>query len=244
VVIELGALASGGALSLDLGAQLFDRWETAGGELQGAEVIAGSTQVSVTSPVSATILGIPLEASESLPLTATITAPPTDENWLYIDIWERLAGETLGGLVLRSPLNYDLAGSTKAASVSKIAPNNVVTYTLTLSNAGNLDHPAVVITDTLPLSITYVSESLAWSAGQGTYADGTVSWTGPVSLTQPTTITYKAKVDVFTPTGHLITNTASIDDGLNPLLERWAVVEVITAPQINLYHPLVYKSHN
>ena len=243
VVIEIGALAQGGSLSLDLGSELFDRWQAAGGNLVGAEVLAGSTSIRVTSPVSATLLGIPLEAAESVPLTATLTAAPTDENWLYIDIWERIAGEAAGGLVLRAPVNYELADSTKHASVFEIIRGDVVTYTLTLSNSGNLDHTAVTVSDTLPLSLTYLTDSLVWSAGKGTYTDGTVSWTGPVSLTQPTMITYQARVNSLASPTELITNTAFVNDGINPILELQAAVDVLPSPVINLYQPLVYKEH-
>jgi uncharacterized repeat protein (TIGR01451 family) len=241
VVIELRSLAQGGSLSLDLGPELFDRWQAAGGKLVGAEVLTGTTRISVTSPVSATLIGIPLEAAESAPLTATLTAAPTDKHWLYIDIWERIAGEAAGGLVLRAPVNYELTDSAKRASVFEITQGGVVTYTLTLSNSGNLDHTAVTVTDSLPLSLTYLTDSLVWSAGKGTYADGKILWTGPVSLTRPTSITYKAKVNTIASAAGVITNTATVNDGINPIFELRAIVDVVAAPIINLYHPLVYK---
>ncbi|MCJ7556708.1 MAG: hypothetical protein MUP90_07315, partial [Gammaproteobacteria bacterium] len=143
VVIELETLASGGALSLDMVPDLFNRWDAAGGVLQGAEVVTGSTRISVTSPISAAIIGLPLEPGESSSITATVKAPPTDANWLFINIWERIDGKAVGGLVLRAPENYDLAGSDKTASALEVIQGGVViTYTLTLNNHGNQDHPA------------------------------------------------------------------------------------------------------
>ena len=98
------------------------------------------------------------------------------------------------------------------------------------------------VMDTFPPWLAYVSDSLAWSAGDGTYADGTLSWIGPVSLTQLTTVTYKARVDAFASAGQSITNTASVNDGHNPIIVRQAAVEVLEAPWIKLYHPMVYKN--
>jgi uncharacterized repeat protein (TIGR01451 family) len=241
LAIELDALAPDGTVSLHLGTALFERWQTAGAQLLGAEVVPGSASINVTSPVSATVIGLPLESTETLPLTATVTAPPTDVNWLYLEFWAHSADEVFGGLVLRAARNYDLTPSAKTAAVSEVLPGNLVTYTLTLSNTGNLDHHAVVVTDTLPLSLTYVAGSLAWSAGQGDFAAGTLSWTGPVSLTQPTTITYQAAVDLHASPGGIITNTAWLEDGLNHPLQRSAAVEALPIPVLKLYHPLVYK---
>jgi uncharacterized repeat protein (TIGR01451 family) len=242
VVIELDALATGGSLSLELVPDLFDRWQAAGGVLQGAEVTAGATGISVTSPISAAIIGLPLEPGEDSLITATVKAPPTDSNWLYIELWERIAGGAVGGLVLRAPVTYDLTGSAKTASALEVAQGAVVTYTITLTNQGNQDHPAVALLDALPPSLTYVSGSLAWSAGQGVVAQGTVSWTGPVSLTQLTTVTYQARVDALAAPGGVLTNTVAVNDGYNPTLLRQAVIEVLKAPWIKLVLPMVFKN--
>jgi uncharacterized repeat protein (TIGR01451 family) len=244
LVIELEALASGGTINIDLGKQLFDRWESAGGTLQGAEVVPGTSRVLVTASDLAVIIGIPLNPEERAMLAAIVSGPPTDVNWLYINIWERIDGEAEGGLVLRAPVNYDLTPSTKTASVAQIQPGGIVTYTLTLTNQGNLDHPTVFIEDRLPLSITMVVDSLTWTAGAGSYQAGTVIWSGPVVLTEQTEITYAGIVDETAIDGQLITNIATLQDGLNPAIDRDAVVEVKAKQDLdgnNLYLPLTLK---
>jgi uncharacterized repeat protein (TIGR01451 family) len=244
VIIELDSLAAGGTVSLDLGNDLFNRWESSSGTLQGAEIIAGTSSIRVTASDSAEIIGIPMNSEERATLTATVSGPPTDVNWLYINIWERIDGEAVGGLLLRAPVNYVLTSSAKTASAAEIQPGGIVTYTLTLTNQGNLDHPVVSIEDSLPLSLTFVTDSLTWTAGEGSYEAGTVMWSGPVNLTEQTVINYAGVVDTAALDGQLITNTVTLDDGLNPAIDRIAVVEVKTTPEQdgnNLYLPLTLK---
>jgi uncharacterized repeat protein (TIGR01451 family) len=244
VIIELDALALGGTVLLDLGDDLFDGWESAGGTLQGAEVVPGTSSVLVTASDLTVIGGIPMNSEERAMLTATINGPPTDVNWLYINIWERIDGEAVGGIVLRSPINYDLTTSTKTASAAQVQPGGLVTYTLTLTNQGNLDHPAVSIEDRLPVSVTLVSDSLTWTAGEGDYEAGIVVWNGPVNLEEHTQITYTGIVDEAAIDDLMITNTVTLDDGYNPIIERVAVVEVKAAEEpdgSNLYLPLTLK---
>lgn len=56
-----------------------------------------------------------------------------------------------------------------AASVNA---GDAITFTLTYSNAGNLDATNVVLVDQLPGAMTYVTDSL----GSGVYANGVITW--------------------------------------------------------------------
>jgi uncharacterized repeat protein (TIGR01451 family) len=54
---------------------------------------------------------------------------------------------------------------------SGVATGSVIIYTLTYSNSGDADATGVVVKDTLPAGVTYVS-----SSNGGSYVDGVVTW--------------------------------------------------------------------
>lgn len=92
-------------------------------------------------------------------------------------------------------------------------PGGLVTYTLTISNTGNITATGVVITDTLPAFTSFVSAS-----NGGTAVGGIVTWSvGALASGASTTRTLVLQVDNPLPgavTG--ITNAASVgDDGTN-----------------------------
>ncbi len=92
-------------------------------------------------------------------------------------------------------------------------PGGLVTYTVTISNTGNVAATGVVITDTLPSFTSFVSASNGGSA-----LGGTVTWAvGSLAPSATTTRTLVLQVDNPLPgavTG--ITNAASVgDDGAN-----------------------------
>ena len=243
VIVERADFAISGTLMLDLGPDLFERWMTAtGGTLDVAEVVTGTTSVQVTSPVSATILGLPLEAQERTPLTMTITGPTTDQTWLYVNVWERVNEQTIGGNILRAPVVYNLAETSKTASAEIVKPGDTVTFSVTLLNGGNRDISNVTLTDTLSLSLTYQTGSLDYPVGEGEFYLDRILWSGPLSLSQPLTITYAVTVNALASDGQLITNTVTVNDSLNPPTERSAVVEVEIHTDWFVYLPLVIKS--
>src|SRR5262249_23621800 len=60
---------------------------------------------------------------------------------------------------------------TKDDGVTTVTPGQTLTYTLTIRNVGNQGSTGVVVTDTLPANVTFVSAS-----GGGTQANGVVTW--------------------------------------------------------------------
>jgi len=123
---------------------------------------------------------------------------------------------------------WDLSPSSKIVEPGVVQPGGILTYTLVLDNAGPDDAPAAHVTDTLPLSTTYVPGSLALAAGAGGYDPPTkaITWTGPVSVGLPVTVTFRVTVGLDLADGAVVTNTALISDGASTVYERQAAATI------------------
>jgi len=115
--------------------------------------------------------------------------------------------------------NYGRTGSNRLllASQKQVQPRvpaagQVVTYTLTLRNAGT-DVSGVEVSDTLPAGLQYAG-GLSASSGSWGQVGGVITWTGTVSSFVPLQITYAATVDAGLADPQAIFNTAQVDDGL------------------------------
>jgi len=91
---------------LDVG--LFDEWQNAGGDLEGGEVITGTTSVRLhvtgagaTGAITATIGRVPLGASQETSITLKLDVPPESEP--EVGVRQRIGGEDVGGSIYRPP---------------------------------------------------------------------------------------------------------------------------------------------
>ena len=89
-------------------------------------------------------------------------------------------------------------------------PNEVLNYSITASTGITDTFDSVMITDTLPASLTYEEGSLSASSGSWGYETGVITWTGSISPSQAVTVTFAARIDPETSPGSKITNTAFI----------------------------------
>ena len=102
-------------------------------------------------------------------------------------------------------------GITKSAD--KTTPNvgDTVTYTITANDFG-MDATNVVVNDSLPLGLTFVSTSTADTVG--VYASSTGNWTiGKLSSTTPATLHISATVNSGLTNGTVINNVATVTAG-------------------------------
>lgn len=111
---------------------------------------------------------------------------------------------------LGTPLLFDIRGMPRAGrcdigtyevgltvtkSASEIFNDNTATYSILLRNEEGLSTlNDLVLTDTLPVSVTYIPGSLSFTNGTGTENSGTITWTGIVSGNTPTTISFGAQI--------------------------------------------------
>ena len=104
-----------------------------------------------------------------------------------------------------------------------VDPNDVLRYTIVISNFGAIPATGVVLTDAVPTNTTYVADSLRLN-GASLGPDGGVSpliagmpvhstdnpGAGIISAGESAVITFEARVNAGVPTGTLITNQGSV----------------------------------
>ena len=129
---------------------------------------------------------------------------------------------------------YNLSSSIKSVSAATIQPGGTLTYTITLLNTGIDNDPMVMLTDTLPISTTYVEGSLSYPSGSGVYDPdtGVITWTGEVTASQGLEISFSMLANNDLEDGGVITNTAQILDSAGVQYTRVATSTVLLPPVI------------
>ncbi len=124
---------------------------------------------------------------------------------------------------------------TKVADVDTADPGDLITYTITFHNSGSGSATGVVVTDTLPEHVTFVSSTPGYDAVEG----ATYTWdAGTVGAEGTGTITIVVEVDAGTADATLLHNTASLtyaDANGNPYPTLSDEADVtVTAPVVDL----------
>jgi uncharacterized repeat protein (TIGR01451 family) len=115
-----------------------------------------------------------------------------------------------------------IAFSTKAVDKSTVLPSYPLTYTIALYNGGATNITDVRMTDTLPISLTYIDSSLTATGGSYGCDNEVITWTGQVTAGGAVTITFGATVSQTLGT---IVNSAVISGG-GEIVTRTAIVNV------------------
>jgi len=107
-------------------------------------------------------------------------------------------------------------------------PGDILTYTLTFSNTGDVAG-TLVYTDVLPAELTWVSGALT---GELTLAAG-----------ESRTVTIEAAVSLALERGtYFVTNNVLVDDGLGPQIHLSSPETMVSVTVYELYLPLVLQS--
>ena len=106
LIVERGTFPTTGTLVLELSNYLFSRWQDAGGTVEGGAMIPGTTRISVTHPVSATVVGLPMDVRETQQARMHLVGPPAAE--FALQVTERIEGTTVGGMTYRTEIPWTL----------------------------------------------------------------------------------------------------------------------------------------
>jgi uncharacterized repeat protein (TIGR01451 family) len=134
----------------------------------------------------------------------------------------------------------DLSGSVKTASTIRADPGERITYTIALTNSGGASDGAVLLTDSLPIGLTYVAGSLA--ATQGFVEDAQapiLRWQGILVGTDTITITYLVTTAI--ETGSLVNQARIAGAEINPITLSHVLFVPRSALITNLYMPVVFR---
>ena len=97
---------------------------------------------------------------------------------------------------------------TKTASTTQVVAGGTIDYTIAATNTGEADYPTAVLSDDLTGLLSrgsYQSDATA-SAGAVGYADGVVSWSGPLAKGATVLVSFSLKVRVDTPDTVILMN--------------------------------------
>jgi len=141
----------------------------------------------------------------------------------------------------------DLSGSQLLVDLSEATAGSTLQYTIIVSNSGGTLTSAQV-TDTLPVSLTYLSGSLqsptdlnVITVGIGE-SNGVITWTGSLGANSSATIRFSAVLTNSVQPGQIITNSVVIT-GAGSLFNPSASTLVITnSPTSTLYFPIVFRA--
>jgi uncharacterized repeat protein (TIGR01451 family) len=126
----------------------------------------------------------------------------------------------------------------KAVNTTIASPGETVRYGITFNNFSPSVINNVVITDTLPTSLTYKIGSLSATSGIYGYKDGVITWTGSVTASDSIDIKFWATVSPSTMIGKMISNTAIIS-APTETFTRTVAIDIV---QEQLFLPCAFKN--
>lgn len=154
----------------------------------------------------------------------------TFANTMMLDDGVQLLSFTSPETVVGVLLTPDLSGSFKTVSRMSAQPGDLITYTITLINSGNIA-ASVRYTDTLPTEVERVSGALTGVVNVGSGA------------TQHVVIVARVRETLTTAT--TITNTVTLHDGVHAPFVRLSPGTQITIPEppdFYVYLPVIFKN--
>ena len=124
------------------------------------------------------------------------------------------------------------------APQSKIIDGDVLTYTITLTNSGLVNEPAVTTTNPLPQGVELLTADMASDGSTVITGGNKLTWTTSLDKDEVVSLTYRAMVSGAT--GSSIINEAYIKSSLNPTVTVSA--EALLEPEI-IYLPVIVKNN-
>ncbi|MEG1892460.1 MAG: hypothetical protein RR189_01025 [Bacilli bacterium] len=117
-------------------------------------------------------------------------------------------------IVTTSVNHADLTSSgnfNKTVSPTTAKPGDVLTYTITLKNTGNVPANNVILTDIVPAGTTYVAGSTTSTLPFTGNPTSTINLLAPIAPNTTATVTFKVKIGASIPSTNPIPNSALVD---------------------------------
>jgi uncharacterized repeat protein (TIGR01451 family) len=163
-------------------------------------------------------------ASVTISFQVAIDQPPLHSSTIQNDA--TLSNLTLGGLpstlsatTVVSGLRPDLSGSLYSAAPATVAPDGVVSYTLTVQNSGTDVALNAMAQLAIPAGATLVPGSATATSGTLSQAGDQLTWTasGPLAIDAVVTIAFQVRVSATAANNDQIISQASVQcDGMLP----------------------------
>ncbi len=197
--------------------------------------------ISNLGDVTATVQGTFYdETGTSYPFSPTVSLPPGERHFFWSEDLAIPNGRFSLYLVADQPIRVlvlpvgegvgpvwpDLSASFKAVSSVEPPPRQPVTFTLVLSNGGEISAGGVWLQDVLPTGLSYLSGTLRATTGTYGIQNGVITWTGEVSAGRFVTVTFATALSPDLVPGDRLTNTVDIFWGYQHLQRSVA----LTAP--------------
>jgi uncharacterized repeat protein (TIGR01451 family) len=145
---------------------------------------------------------------------------------------EALAPDEMNDVVSRAVDWLSALGDSSLVADRLVAGGSeALTYTLAIRNTGPEPLSSVSLSNTLPASTVFVTDSLI---GPGAYDPSTnrVTWTGPLESGQAVMISYEVELESSLPDGTVVQNVARLQDESGVALRRVAATRV-NAPELS-----------
>jgi uncharacterized repeat protein (TIGR01451 family) len=130
------------------------------------------------------------------------------------------------------------AQSFKTVNPSRATPGDSVTYTIALQN-GSITSADFGLTDTMPITLTYASDSLTTTSGYYGYAAGVITWTGSISPGAAVSITFRAAISRTGPYSTSIINSFVVN-GTGEAITRSTSLHI---PPMQVFLPCIFRDY-
>ncbi|WP_051752255.1 putative Ig domain-containing protein [Streptosporangium amethystogenes] len=156
-------------------------------------------------------------ATATVTYSVTTTSPPTGDKFLSNAVASTEMGSTCppgsgssacrSGVVVLTPILTIV----KTSSATSTTPGGTVTYTITVTNTGQVPFAAATFTDALAGVLDDAAYNADASATRGnvTFADSNLTWTGALNPGDGATLTYSVTADTPGTGDQRLTNTVT-----------------------------------
>lgn len=176
---------------------------------------------------------VPVASSAWISFSVMITNPLTSgtivTNTAPLRVGSDIYTRTVTTTVLSEPR---LTNSTKEVTSDSVGYGGTLTYTITLLNDGT-QNANVSLSDPIPSGAQYRPGSLSYSAGSGSDNGGAgpITWSGSIAAGSSVTLSFEVSITIA-GTG-IITNVATVNDGIHAPFNLYATTYVAAVQAVN-----------